>query len=121
MDKVAKLLNDMVEVGIITDYAVFGAVAQMRYTEAVLTLDAFILVAVPEPDALDLLNPIWLRINKIGCNLNRRIVEDVKAANFVIHSLESHKFYSKASPTAFPLRIIKAELPDNGTDEDEKY
>ena len=59
MDKVARLLNDMVEAGIITDYAVFGAVAQMRYTEAVLTLDADILVAVPEPDALDGLNPIY--------------------------------------------------------------
>jgi hypothetical protein len=47
MDKVARLLNDMVEAGIITDYAVFGAVAQMRYTEAVLMLDACILVAVP--------------------------------------------------------------------------
>lgn len=59
MNKVARLLNDMVEVGIITDYAVFGAVAQMRYTEAVLTLDADILVAVPEPEALDMLNPIY--------------------------------------------------------------
>jgi len=53
MDEVARLLNDMVEGGIITDYAVFGAVAQMRYTEAVVTLDADILVAVPDPDALD--------------------------------------------------------------------
>ena len=45
MDKVTRLLHDMVEAGIITDYAVFGAVAQMRYTEAVVTLDADILVA----------------------------------------------------------------------------
>jgi hypothetical protein len=59
MDKVAKLLNDMVEAGIIKDYAVFGAVAQMRYTETVVTLDADILVDVPEPDALDVLNPIY--------------------------------------------------------------
>ena len=46
MDKVARLLNGMVESGIIEDYAVFGAVAQMRYTEAVVTLDADILVAM---------------------------------------------------------------------------
>ena len=59
MDEVARLLNDMVEGGIITDYAVFGAVAQMRYTEAVVTLDADILVAVPNPDALDVLSPIY--------------------------------------------------------------
>jgi len=59
MDKVAVLLNEMVEQGIIADYAVFGAVAQMRYTEAVVTLDADILVAVAEPDKLDVLSPIY--------------------------------------------------------------
>ena len=59
MDKVAILLNEMVEQGIIEDYAVFGAVAQMRYTEAVVTLDADILVAVAEPDQLDVLSPIY--------------------------------------------------------------
>lgn len=59
MDKVAVLLNEMVEQGIIVDYAVFGAVAQMRYTEAVVTLDADILVAVTEPDKLDVLGPIY--------------------------------------------------------------
>ena len=59
MDKVAVLLNEMVEQGIIADYAVFGAVAQMRYTEAVVTLDADILVAVTEPDKPDVLSPIY--------------------------------------------------------------
>jgi len=59
MDRVAVLLNKMVEQGIITDYAVFGAVAQMRYTEAVVTLDAVILVAIAEPDKLDVLSPIY--------------------------------------------------------------
>jgi SAM-dependent methyltransferase len=61
--------------------------------------------------AMDLLNPIWLRINKVGCNLNRETVEDVKAAGFIIHSLEPHKIFSKASPATFPFRIIKAERP----------
>lgn len=59
MNKVAVLLNEMVEQGIIADYAVFGAVAQMRYTEAVVTLDADILVAAAEPDKLDVLSPIY--------------------------------------------------------------
>lgn len=52
MKEVAKLLNAMVHAGVISNYAVFGAVAQMRYTEAVVTLDADILVAVPQPEAL---------------------------------------------------------------------
>ncbi|MEN8255673.1 MAG: hypothetical protein ABFR33_09410 [Verrucomicrobiota bacterium] len=55
----AKLLNQMVQAGVITGYAVFGAVAQMRYTEAVATLDADILVAVPNSDGLDLLGSIY--------------------------------------------------------------
>ena len=59
MDKVAVLLNEMVKQCIIEDYAVFGAVAQMRYTEAVVTFDADILLALSEPDKLDVLSPIY--------------------------------------------------------------
>ena len=59
MKELAALLNDMVARGVVTDYAVFGAVAQMRYTEAVATQDADVLVALPEPDALDLLSRIY--------------------------------------------------------------
>ncbi len=59
---------------------------------------------------MDLLNPIWLRINKMNCNWNRKTVQVVKAAGFTIRSLETYKIYSKATPVAFPLRIIKAVL-----------
>ena len=59
MEEVAQLLNRMVNEGVILDYAVFGAVAQMRYTEAVATFDADVLVAVPKPDAIDVLGPIY--------------------------------------------------------------
>ena len=59
MDEVAQLLNAMVADGVILAYAVFGAVAQMRYTEAVATLDADILVAVPDAERLDVLTPIY--------------------------------------------------------------
>lgn len=45
--------------GVIMDYALFGAAAQMRYTEAVATLDADVLVAVPSPESLDSLAPIY--------------------------------------------------------------
>jgi hypothetical protein len=59
MDEVARLLNEMVREGIVESYAVFGAVAQMRYTEAVVTLDADVLVTVPNPEALDLVSPLY--------------------------------------------------------------
>ncbi len=61
---------------------------------------------------LDLLNPLWLRINKVGCNWNRRTVDTVRNAGFKIQSIEAHKIYSKAAPATFPLRIVKAVKPN---------
>ena len=59
MKEVAELLNGMREAGVIRDYALFGAAAQMRYTEAVATLDADVLVATATPDRLDPLRAIY--------------------------------------------------------------
>ena len=39
MKELATLLNELRETGVALDYALFGAVAQMRYTEPVATLD----------------------------------------------------------------------------------
>ena len=59
MQDVARLLNDMLSAGVITNYAVFGAVAQMRYTPTVATMDAYILVVNEGRDSLDVLSPIY--------------------------------------------------------------
>ena len=59
MEEVAKLLNALLAGGVISDYAAFGAVAQMRYTEPVATLDAVILIALPGAHRLDLLAPVY--------------------------------------------------------------
>ena len=59
MKAVAQLLNEMCSNGVIQNYALFGAAAQMRYTEPVATLDADVLVAVPQPDRLDVLGDIY--------------------------------------------------------------
>lgn len=59
MKELARLLNGMREAGVISDYALFGAAAQMRYTEPVATLDADVLVTVPGPEGLDKLGPIY--------------------------------------------------------------
>jgi hypothetical protein len=55
---VAVLLNALKSSGIVLDYALFGAAAQMRYTEPVATLDADVLGVVPSPDQLDVLAPL---------------------------------------------------------------
>src|SRR4030042_3287650 len=59
MRDVAELLNDMRAAGVIADYALFGAAAQMRNTEAVATLDADVLVTFTSPDRIYLLTPIY--------------------------------------------------------------
>lgn len=57
---------------------------------------------------MDLFNPMWLRINKVGCNWNRRTFEAVRDAGFTIASTRTFKLYSPAAPTAFPHRLIEA-------------
>jgi hypothetical protein len=64
--EVAQLLNEMRAAGVITNYALFGAAAQMRYTEAVVTLDADVLVGVPGGGGLDVLRPIYEFCRKRG-------------------------------------------------------
>ena len=55
----AQLLNEMRAERVIREYALFGPVAQMRYTEPVATLDADVLVVVPSPQRLDVLTPVY--------------------------------------------------------------
>ncbi len=53
MKELAHILNEMLSADVIQDYALFDAIAQMRYTEPVATLDADVLVAVTSPERMD--------------------------------------------------------------------
>lgn len=66
MKKVARLLEKLKESGVIHDYALFGAVAQMRYTEPVATLDADVLVLLNDDTGLHVLAPIYIFCRKHG-------------------------------------------------------
>jgi ubiquinone/menaquinone biosynthesis C-methylase UbiE len=57
---------------------------------------------------MDLLNPLWLRINKMGCHWNRRTIESVGSAGFDITSVREYSIVSPASPALVPGRLIKA-------------
>jgi len=59
MKKVAQLLNAMLHEGVVSNYALFGAIAQMRYTAPIATLDADVLVLLPESAGLNVLQPIY--------------------------------------------------------------
>lgn len=58
---------------------------------------------------MGLTNPLWLLINKVGCNWNRHVEEPVRGAGFRIESVERIKFYSTAAPATFLHLLIKAE------------
>jgi ubiquinone/menaquinone biosynthesis C-methylase UbiE len=60
--------------------------------------------------AMDLFNPLWLRLNKQGCNLNRRTHEAIASASFVIEDSREFQLFFKTLP-AFPLQQIKATRP----------
>ncbi len=74
MKQVAQLLNDMLSAGVITNYAVFGAVAQMRYTQPVPTRDADILIAIPGTAGLDILRPVYDYCRARGLSLDGECV-----------------------------------------------
>lgn len=59
MRELAKLLNELKEAGVVDSCALFGALAQMRYTPAVATFDADVLVGLPGPPAIDALSEIY--------------------------------------------------------------
>jgi len=60
MKELADLVEQMMAAGLIADYAVFGAVAQMCYTEAVVTEDADILIGLDDAGAgLVSLGPLY--------------------------------------------------------------
>ena len=59
---------------------------------------------------MDLLNPVWLRLNKMGSDWNRRTINEVKAAGLQIVELNKYKIYSRAMPAAYPLRVIRAKF-----------
>jgi ubiquinone/menaquinone biosynthesis C-methylase UbiE len=57
--------------------------------------------------AMDLFNPLWLKLNKQGCNLNRRPREAIASAGFVVDHMRELQFFYKTLP-AFPLQLIEA-------------
>ncbi len=64
MKELAELLNEMVKKEVIINYAIFGAMAQIRYAEPVATLDIDVLVGVPESEGLYVLNEISFLLNR---------------------------------------------------------
>jgi SAM-dependent methyltransferase len=56
---------------------------------------------------MDLVNPLWLRVNGQGCSLNRDPVPSLREAGLRIERIESFQIWSAGIP-AFPMRLIFA-------------
>jgi ubiquinone/menaquinone biosynthesis C-methylase UbiE len=57
--------------------------------------------------AMNLFNPIWLKLNKQNCNMNRRPREAIDGAGFVVEHTRELQFFYKTMP-AFLLQQIEA-------------
>jgi hypothetical protein len=114
MKEIASLLNDMVAQGIVTNYALFGALAQMRYTAPVATLDADVLVGVPGPDRMDVLSSLYEFCRKRGFVSEGEAVRvGAWPLQFIpVFSLLTREAMEQAETADFegvPLRVVRAD------------
>lgn len=113
MKEVATLLNAMRDAGVISNYALFGATAQMRYTEPVATLDVDVLVDVSNPDRLDILAPLYDFASRRGYEpKGETVVVGAWPVQFIpIFSALTSEAVAEAETADFdgiPLRVVKA-------------
>ena len=62
---VIRLMNRLKKEGVVLDYAIFGAMAVMKYTEAFNTKDLDILISI-KPQPIIVLGPIYDELTKLG-------------------------------------------------------
>ena len=111
--ELATLLNAMREAGVILDYALFGATAQMRYTEPVATFDADVLVTIPAPERLDVLNPLYEFCARRGWHPEGEAIRVGSwPVQFIpVFSLLTHEALEQAELADFegvPFRVVSA-------------
>lgn len=114
MKAVAELLNEMRDAGVIVDYALFGAAAQMRYTEAVATLDVDMLVAVSASARLDVRAPLYAFCARKGYRPEGEAVRvGAWPVQFIpVFSPLAEAALKEADTTDFegaPLRVVRAD------------
>jgi hypothetical protein len=112
--EVAQLLNALRAAGVIVDYALCGAVAQIRYTQPVATLDADVLIAVPSPERLDVLTAIYQFCAKKGYHAEGEAVRVGQwPAQFIpVFSTLTREALEQAETADFegvPLRVVRAD------------
>jgi len=111
---VAILLNGMREAGVIRNYALFGAMAQVRYTEPVSTFDVDFLVDLPDPERMDALGPIYQYCTRLGWKPEGEAVrvgdwpvQFIQA--FSVLTREAMEQADEASYEGVPFRVVRPD------------
>jgi SAM-dependent methyltransferase len=59
---------------------------------------------------MDIANPLWLRLNRQGCNWNRDPIASIERAGFRLDDVRAFQRFDTIIP-AFPMRRIRAHKP----------
>lgn len=59
---------------------------------------------------MDLMNPLWLKLNKQGCNWNRNPLEAIRASGIVVDEVRPFQRFDTVIP-AFPMLRIRGHRP----------
>jgi hypothetical protein len=110
----ALALNEMLRLGVIRNYALFGAVAQMRYTEPVATLDADVLIATPDEGSLEPLRGVYGYCRQRGWPAEGEAVRIGKWPTQFIPAFdaltrEAMEHAETADFEGTPLRVVRAD------------
>ena len=114
MRELALALEEMMRLGVIRDYALFGAIAQMRYAEPVATLDADVLVATAEDASLDPLRAIYEYCREHGWRAEGEAVQVGAWPTQFIPAFDAltREAMEQAEVADFdgaPLRVVRAD------------
>ena len=114
MKELAQLLNEMLAAGAIENYALFGAVAQLRYTEPVASVDADLLIAIPSQKGLDILKGVYEFCSKKGFQPEGEAIKvGAWPVQFIpVFSPLTQEAMEQAETADFegvPLRVVRAD------------
>ena len=113
MRELIELIDEMLKAGILENYAVFGALAQMRYTEAVVTMDADILIGVSDT-SITVLSPIYAFCKERGylpegeaIRIGAWPVQFIPAFDDL--SADAMECAEQADIDGLPVRVVRAD------------
>lgn len=108
-----RVTNQLKTEGIISDYAIGGGIATLRYTEPFFTQDLGLFVIVRQQPKLVLLTPIYSRFSELGhlWSGEHLIVEGLPVQFIAADALE-REAVKNAAPTRFlgvPTKVLTPE------------